>query len=105
MRLWCLYSCRHTFAKDMLDRTGNVKLVGDLLGHASLATTARYVHPSLKLVAAIINQRNVTRQEEVAAQCHIPRHSGLFQSILRRFFCSAVAEYDCFPAPSPSSSF
>jgi len=61
----------------MLDRTGNLKLVGDLLGHASPVTTARYLHPSLKAVAGIINDRNMTRQAEAAAaQCHIPRHSG-----------------------------
>lgn len=72
-----LYSGRHTFATDMLDRTGNLKLVGDLLGHASPVTTARYLHPSLKAVAGIINDRNITRSAEVAAaQCHIPRHSG-----------------------------
>jgi len=60
-----LYSCRHTFASDLLDRTGNIKLVGDLLGHASVTTTSRYVHPSLKAVAGIVNERNVARQKEV----------------------------------------
>jgi hypothetical protein len=59
-----LYSGRHTFATDMLDRTGNIKLVGDLLGHASPVTTARYCHPSLKGVAAHVNQRNTTRAQE-----------------------------------------
>jgi integrase/recombinase XerD len=71
-----LYSGRHTFATDMLDRTGNLKLVGDLLGHASLVTTARYLHPSLKGVAGLVNDRNMTRSAEVlAGQCHIPRHT------------------------------
>jgi hypothetical protein len=61
---------------DMVDRTGNIKLVGDLLDHASPVTTARYLHPSLKGVAALVNDRNMTRQAEVlASQCHIPRHS------------------------------
>jgi integrase len=71
-----LYSGRHTFATDILDRTGNIKLVGDLLGHASPVTTARYLHPSLKGVAGLVNDRNMTRSAEVlAGQCHIPRHS------------------------------
>jgi integrase len=72
-----LYSGRHTFATDILDRTGNLKLVGDLLGHASPVTTARYLHPSLKEIAGIVNDRNMTRRAEVsAAECHIPRHTG-----------------------------
>jgi integrase len=72
-----LYSGRHTFATDMLDRTGNLKLVGDLLGHASPVTTARYLHPSLKGVAGLVNDRNMSRRAElVAAQCHTLRHSG-----------------------------
>jgi integrase len=72
-----LYSGRHTFATDMLDLTGNLKLVGDLLGHASPTTTARYLHPSLKEIARIVNDRNMTRRAEaIAAQCHISRHSG-----------------------------
>jgi hypothetical protein len=42
---------------DMLDRTGNIKLVGDLPGHASPFTTARHLHPSLKGVAPLVNDR------------------------------------------------
>lgn len=61
---------------DMVDRTGNIKLVGDLLGHASPVTTARHLHPTLKGVAELVNHRNMMRQAEVhASQCHIPRHS------------------------------
>jgi hypothetical protein len=70
----------------MLDRTANIKLAGDLLGHASPFTTARYLHPSLKGVAALVidrnvNDRNMTRQAEVLAGLwHIPRHG---QVVLR----------------------
>jgi hypothetical protein len=57
---------------DMLDRKGNIKLVGDPLGHASPFITARYLHPSLKGVAALVNDRNMTRQAEgFASQCDI----------------------------------
>jgi hypothetical protein len=61
----------------MLDRTGNLEFVGDLLGHTSPVTTARHLHPSLKGVAGIVNDRNMTQQAEAAAaQCHIPRHTN-----------------------------
>jgi integrase len=43
-----LYSGRHTFATDLLDRTGNIQLVSETLGHASVTTTSRYLHPSKK---------------------------------------------------------
>jgi integrase len=59
-----LYSGRHTFATDLLDRTGNIKLVSEVLGHASVATTEHYVHPSKRGLAGIIDQRNATRARE-----------------------------------------
>jgi site-specific recombinase XerD len=34
-----LYSARHSFATDLLDQTGNIKLVSDVLGHESVVTT------------------------------------------------------------------
>ena len=40
-----LYSARHTFGTDLLERTGNIKLVQEALGHESVTTTQRYVHP------------------------------------------------------------
>jgi integrase/recombinase XerC len=33
-----LYSARHSFATDLLDRTGDIKTVGDVLGHESRTT-------------------------------------------------------------------
>jgi site-specific recombinase XerD len=56
-----LYSARHSFAKDLLDRTGNLKLVMDVLGHESVTTTQKYLHPALKNNAEIVNQRNLGR--------------------------------------------
>jgi integrase len=72
-----LYSGRHTFATDLLDRTGNIKLVSEVLGHASVLTTERYLHPSKRGLAEHINARNATRSRrgEIAA-CHILRHSA-----------------------------
>jgi integrase/recombinase XerC len=37
------HALRHTCASDMLDRCGNVRVVQQTLGHASLATTQRYL--------------------------------------------------------------
>ena len=56
-----LYSARHSFATDLLDRTGNLKLVMDVLGHESVTTTQKYLHPALKNLAEVVNQRNAGR--------------------------------------------
>ncbi|HSS08861.1 MAG TPA: tyrosine-type recombinase/integrase [Acidimicrobiales bacterium] len=40
------HALRHTFASNMLDRCGNVRLVQEALGHQSLATTQRYLRHS-----------------------------------------------------------
>jgi site-specific recombinase XerD len=62
-----LYSARHSFATDLLDRTGNIKLVSDVLGHESVTTTQKYLHPALKNIAEVINERNKGRAAEAAA--------------------------------------
>jgi integrase/recombinase XerC len=40
------HALRHTFASDVLDRCGNVRVAQALLGHQSLATTQRYLRPA-----------------------------------------------------------
>ena len=55
---------RHSFATDMLDRTGNIVLVGKLLGHRSVTTTQRYLHPEMKGMAELVNARNAMRAAE-----------------------------------------
>jgi site-specific recombinase XerD len=54
-----LYSARHSFATDMLDKTGNLVLVQRLLGHESVTTTQKYLHPELKGVAEMVNEREL----------------------------------------------
>lgn len=69
-----LYSARHSFATDMLDKTGNIVLVGKMLGHRSVTTTQRYLHPELKDIANLVNERNRTNQDAVLR--HSLRHSS-----------------------------
>jgi site-specific recombinase XerD len=61
-----LYSARHSFATDLLDRTGNLKLVADVLGHGSVATTGKYLHPALKQVAQIVDQRSAAWRDRAS---------------------------------------
>lgn len=69
-----LYSARHSFATDMLDRTGNIVLVQKMLGHESLTTTQRYLHPELKGMAELVNCRNTEHAKQNLR--HSLRHSG-----------------------------
>jgi hypothetical protein len=66
-----LYSARHSFATDMLDRTGNIVMVQRLLGHDSVTTTQRYVHPEMKGLAEMVNERNSENLR------HTLRHTGV----------------------------
>ena len=59
-----LYSARHSSATDMLDKTGNIVLVGKMLGHQSVTTTQRYLHPELKDIAELVNERNSDNAEQ-----------------------------------------
>ena len=56
-----LYSARHSFATDIMERTGNVFLLQELMGHTDVKTLGRYQHPSIAAVSMVVNQRNLER--------------------------------------------
>jgi integrase len=72
-----LYSARHTFGTDIMEQTGNIKLVQEVMGHENVTTTQRYLHPDKSKMADHINERNRdrARRAELAEQCHTLRHS------------------------------
>jgi hypothetical protein len=44
-----LYSARHTFGTVLYQRTGNLKLVMDLIGHTNTDTAMKYQRPAMEL--------------------------------------------------------
>lgn len=57
------HDLRHTAATRMIENTGNIVAVSKILGHASIKTTMRYVHPNQSLIEAVesLNQTFLER--------------------------------------------
>ncbi len=53
-----LYCCRHTFATDALERTGNLAALMKALGHADAQTAMKYQHPGLESIRMAVDERN-----------------------------------------------
>ncbi|WP_263418713.1 tyrosine-type recombinase/integrase [Terriglobus albidus] len=71
-----LYSARHTSLTNVMEETGNPKIVQQLGGHHRGTTTMKYIHPDAVAARDAINKINRDRAEVVAeASRHNLRHS------------------------------
>jgi integrase len=61
-----LYCCRHTFATDALERTGNLAALMKLLGHSDAQTAMRYQHPGIEQIRRAVEERNCEHAELLA---------------------------------------
>jgi integrase len=74
-----LYCCRHTFATDVLERTGNLAALMKVLGHADAQTAMKYQHPGLEQIRKAVEERNREHSTAVARAMPSPHkspHSG-----------------------------
>jgi integrase len=74
-----LYCCRHTFATDVLERTGNLAALMKVLGHADAQTAMKYQHPGLEQIRKAVEERNREHAALAARSAESPHkspHSG-----------------------------
>jgi integrase len=53
-----LYCARHEFATTFIENGGDLATLKKIMGHTSIATTQKYLHPDIEGAANIINRRN-----------------------------------------------
>lgn len=74
-----LYCCRHTFATDVLERTGNLAALMKVMGHGSAQTAMKYQHPGLERIRKAVEERNREHNAVVTRGLQSPHkspHSG-----------------------------
>ncbi len=67
-----LYCARHDFGTSMMDETGNLKLVMELMGHRDVPTAMKYQHPRMDKVRTALNARNASASQQTTA--HFAAH-------------------------------
>lgn len=53
-----LYCARHDFGTHVLQHTGNLKLVMEVMGQKDVKTAMKYQHPEHELVRTVLNRTN-----------------------------------------------
>lgn len=53
-----LYCARHEFGTTFIENGGDLATLKKVMGHTSIATTEKYLHPGIKGAADVINRRN-----------------------------------------------
>lgn len=75
-----LYSARHTFGTVVYQRTGNLKLVMDTMGHTNVKTAMIYQHPEMQLGRDAIDAHNETPTKVPTGQKdRLPESSQVLQ--------------------------
>jgi integrase len=62
-----IYCARHTFGTVTMAETRNPGLVKEVMGHESLSTTMKYLHPETSQIKLIIDRRNQRNESVLAA--------------------------------------